>query len=248
MWSDLPVVIVEGRELGCAGQGPYALPDLIEHVEFRRCTVRMCQHRPAVTPETRPILRDVVFRRCQVVASEAVPIVAEDCTVDTITFRRGIWGPQLLPGWSLKHVVVRGRISGSVSLVPGLGWRIGPHGPALDDPFVVANARDYETLDWALDISEAAFTNVVLQSGIPARLIRRDPSTQVVVRRAALAVPGWRELIRPIRRNGGLEFGLERFLVTGFEDAVLVAATRGADFAGQLEAFARLRDGGYLEA
>ncbi len=235
--------LIDGRELTCHGSvGPYPMPARIEDVEFRRCTVRLCQHRPAISPEARPVIRNVVIRRCHVVGSEAVPIVAEDCTIDGITFHRGMWGPQLLPGWALRHVVVRGNVTGSVSFVAGPGWNIGPHGPALDDPFVVANAEYYRTVDWALDIREARFTNVVLQSGIPARLVRRDPATQVVVRRAALlADDRWQALAT------GAPLGLDRFLVTGFEDTVLVAATRGRYLAKELEAFGRLEDAGFIE-
>jgi hypothetical protein len=190
------VILIEGRELDC--HGAYRLPDPLEQVEFRRCTVRTCQSPAQRTLADRPVVRNVSLVRCHIIVSTAGPVVAEDCTIDTITVHRGIWGPQILPGWAFRHVVVRGNVTGSVALLPGPGWNLGPHGPALDDPFVVANDRYYEDVDWALDISEARFTDIVLGSGIPARLIRRDPATQVVITRTALADGRWRDKADPL--------------------------------------------------
>ena len=235
------VTRVEGREMDC--RGSYRLPDILEDIEFRRCTVRTCQNPARQTIDERPVVRHVSLVRCHIVASTAGPVIAEDCTIDTIRFHRGIWGAQILPGWAFRHVVVRGNVTGSIALVPGPGWNPGPHGPALDDPFVVANAAYYEGVDWALDISEARFTDIVLGSGIPARLIRRDPATQVVITRAALADGRWRDLVADA---GGMSVGFERFLVTEFEDTVIVAGTRGRYLAKQLAAFDRLRDAGII--
>ena len=236
-----PVILIEGRDLDC--HGAYRLPEPLEGVEFRRCTVRTCQSPAQRTLADRPVVRNVSLVRCHIIVSTAGPVVAEDCTIETITVHRGIWGPQILPGWAFRHVVLRGNVTGSVALLPGPGWNLGPHGPALDDPFVVANDRYYEDVDWALDISEARFTDIVLGSGIPARLIRRDPATQVVITRVALADGRWRDLVSDA---GGMSVGFERFLVSGFADTVVVAGTRGRYVAKQLAAFARLRDAGIV--
>jgi hypothetical protein len=53
----------------------------------------------------------------------------------------------------------------------------------------------YTDADWALDISEAEFEDFCLRTGgVPAQLIRRDPETQVVVRREEALRGRWREL------------------------------------------------------
>jgi hypothetical protein len=52
--------------------------------------------------------------------------------------------------------------------------------------FRAANGAFYENVDWALDISKAEFESCRIFCELPVRLIRRDPETQVVVRREKL--------------------------------------------------------------
>ena len=114
---------------------------------------------------------------------------------------------------------------------------------ATDDPYVVANRRFYEDVDWALDISEARFTAAEFSSGIPARLIRRDPQTQVVLRRSAFEDGRWRDQVD----DSLATIWIENFVRAGFEDTVLVAGKRGKSFAKEVELIQRLRDGGLVQ-
>ena len=238
------MLLIEGREYGCP-TGDYALPGLVEDMEFRRCSVDMCQH-PARQrdPGDRPVVRGVRFIRCKVAASDLPPVIAEDCVIDTITFHRGIWGAQRIVGSAFRHVVIRGNVTGAVAFTPGpafMGFRADRD--ATTDPYVAANRRYYEDVDWALDISEARFTSVEFASGIPSSLIRRDPSTQVVLRRSAVIDGRWEDQVDdPLAR-----IWIEDLLRSGFDDTVLVAAKRGRRFAEVMAVIAKLRAVGLVE-
>jgi len=237
--------LVEGQHLRCQ-DGAVEIPPVLEDVEFRRCSLEMCQHwRPRQEgPEDRPVIRRMTLVRCRIKASELPPVIAEDCVIDTVSFHRGTWGPQLLKGWAFRHVSVRGNITGSVALTPGpatLGFRASSD--ATGDPYVVANRRFYEDVDWALDISEARFTSIEMGSGIPSALIRRDPETQVVLRRSTLLARPWRnEVSAPLAR-----IWIENLLASGFDDRVIVAGKRGRGVANELEIIHSLREAGLAE-
>ena len=238
------MLVIEGREYACPG-GDYALPGLVEDIEFRRCSVDMCQHPPRQNdPSERPVIRGVRLFRCKVAASDLPPVIAEDCVIDTITFHRGIWGPQRIAGAAFRHVVIRGNVTGAVAFTPGpafMGYRADRD--ATMDSYVVANRRYYQDVDWALDISEARFTSVEFGSGIPASLIRRDPSTQVVLRRSAVVDGRWTDQVD----DQLARIWIEDLLRSGFDDTVLVAAKRGPKFAEVMAVIARLREAGLVE-
>ena len=152
-------------------------------------------------------------------------------------FIAGSGGPQKIVGSAFKRVALRGRIHGSVRFVPSIDWSL--HRAleaAVDDPFVRANQRYYDDVDWALDISAAEFTGIEMSlCDIPARLIRRDPQTQVVVTRESAARGDWR------RSEGSSQWvAIERFLQAGFGDTVLVAPTRSKYVEADVAAFRRL--------
>ncbi len=234
--------VIEAGRLTC--ERSYPLPPLLEDVEFRRCTVERCQH-PAQQsgPADRPVIRNVRITRCHIEASDLPPVVVEDSEVDTIWFRRGIWGPQRLPGCAFRHVVIRGRITGSVAFTPSPAVHLRATTDITADPYVLANARFYETVDWALDISEAEFTSVELGSGIPAALVRRDPSTQAVLHRSTLVDGRWRELAGETLAR----IWIEDLLASGFDDRILVAPKRSTRFAAELDLIRKLVDLGYAE-
>jgi hypothetical protein len=233
------LTVIEGREF--RRLGPYRLPDLLEDVELKRCTFTECQAPRQRTLAERPTVRNLSLTRCHFAACELGAVVAEDCTIDTIWFHRGIWGPQRIEGCALKHVTVRGNVTGALSFSPSHAWwTAAERGRAIDDPIVTANQRYYETVDWALDISEARFTGIDMsRCDIQARLIRRDTATQVVVSRESVSNGDWASACAD---SGGWQIAIEDFLASGLPDTVLVACKRGRYFKGQLAAIERLRD------
>jgi hypothetical protein len=217
---------------------PYRLPDLVDSIELRRCTFTECQAPQQRTLANRPTLRNLSLTRCHFAACELGAVIAEDCTIDTIWFHRGIWGPQRIEGCALKHVTIRGNVSGALAIWPPAWW--GNHRDVVADPIVVANQLYYQNVDWALDISQARFTGISMQPcDIPTRLIRRDPATQVVVTRDSLATGDW---AAACAGSGGWQIAIEDFLASGLPDTVLVASKRGRYFKGELAAIERLRD------
>jgi hypothetical protein len=106
-----------------------------------------------------------------------------------------------------------------------------------------ANAAYYAKVDWALDISEAEFEEGEIQ-GVPAGLVRRDPATQVVVRRSKALEGQWRQVdLGRTHWATAIEFLLER----GDEDVVLVAPKRHRNFHALREGLMALRDSGVAE-
>lgn len=233
----MTTTVIENRELVCNREGPYRLPALTD-VELRGCTFSMCQQPAWHVPDERPVLRGVSLVRCHVRASELGPVIAEDCVVDTVWFHRGMWGPQLIAGCAFRHVVIRGDVTGGLRFGISPEWhRASPAPPIEEDPFYRANAAFYADVDWALDISAANFTSVEMSwCDVPARLIRRDPETQVTITRESVGAGDWRAACG----DSPLWVGIERFLDAGLPDTVLVAARRSERFTIDKAAIDRL--------
>jgi hypothetical protein len=76
---------------------------------------------------------------------------------------------------------------------------------------------------WPLEISEARFKEFDVR-GVPARLIRRDPESQILVTRERaleVATPGWEKKLDP--SNTHWPFVIKLFLSDGYPATVLVA-------------------------
>jgi len=115
--------------------------------------------------------------------------------------------------------------------------------PKEQAAFDEANARYYEAADWALDISEARFVECDIRR-VPARLIRRDPETQVVVTREKALLGEWKKLDLSKTYWGGW---IDLFLKDGDPDVVLVAPNRHPKFIDWLDGLKMLRDAGVAE-
>lgn len=90
-------------------------------------------------------------------------------------------------------------------------------------PFDDYRDEFYADVEWALDISEARFKEFDIR-GVPGRLIRRDPESQVLITRERalqVATPGWKQQLDP--SNKLWPFMIDLFLGDGDEDTVFVA-------------------------
>jgi hypothetical protein len=221
----------------------YVLPNVLHDVELHRCTFRQCQAPAQTSVGERPTIRNVLLDRCHIEASDLGPVIVEDCAIDTIWLHRGNWGPQRLTGCAFRHVTIRGNVNGALQLDYARRRNLATY--ALDDEFVVANAEYYASVDWALDIREARFESCWLHfSDVPARLIRRDPATQIVVTRDRAIASRWRELDLP---EGAWRLSIEDFLATELPDLVLVACPRGTRYERQMATIDVLRAEGIAE-
>ncbi|HEX2766156.1 MAG TPA: hypothetical protein VHR55_05935 [Candidatus Limnocylindria bacterium] len=226
------------------GGGSYVLADPLEEVTLIRSRFEMWQHPQQRSLQERPTVRRLHVERCHVTASDLGPLVIEDSTLDTVWIHRGKWGPQSIGGSVFKHVTVRGRITGSVSVLPyPHAYAFDPKDRTVRERFMEANARYYRSVDWALDISQAEFTSFDNEwADVPARLYRRDPETQVIVTRESCLGRDW----RAAAEDSYLWVHLERFLESGFADTVIVAPKRSKHFDAVMAAIGRLRDIGVV--
>jgi hypothetical protein len=211
--------------------------NVYEDLHFRKCTFVSSSISITEEPANRTTVRNVTLERCRVVGSAVDCAVVEDVLVD------GLQTSDLHQAWGalFKHVTLRGKI-GRLMVTPLVGpdLRNTPVQAAFDEQ----REAYYETIDWALDISEAEAVELQL-AGIPARLIRRDPETQAVVTRQAALSGEWRELERVQKTVLGL--GIQQMLKRGDDDIVLVAERRARDFKQVLAGIEELRAAGVAE-
>lgn len=205
-------------------------------LEFRKC--RFLSSAISITrkPELRSTVRNVQLLHCEQRGCALDAAIVEDVLVD------GFKTNGLFQTWGavFKHVTLRGKI-GRVMVSPAVAT--GKATPTQQRAFDEANAAYYAAVDWALDISEAEFEEGEIQ-GVPAHLIRRDPATQVVVKREKAMQGTWRQLdLSKTHWATSLEFLLER----GDPDVVLVAPKRHRKYRDFLDGLMALRDAGVAE-
>jgi hypothetical protein len=95
-----------------------------------------------------------------------------------------------------------------------------------------------------MDISEASFSTFDCE-GIPSRLIRRDPDTQVVVKHEKIRRKGWQKKLASW--NTHWPFILELRTWSPDQDFILVAPRRSKGFRKLVEGLNDLRDAGIAE-
>jgi hypothetical protein len=174
------------------------------------------------------VVRNCVLTRCRTWQAYLSYVLVEDSIVDGLSGSLRMTSQVLL-----KHVVIRGPIDSIDIRHPR--QVMGP------EPLIALHDAHYATVDWALDISDARFARCDI-SGVPGRLVRRDPKTQILVTRArALAAP-WQEVA-----EGEWKVGIERMLKAEAESTVFVACSREDSFSETLAVFQRLREAGIAE-
>ncbi len=209
---------------------------IFQDLELRKCRFISCALSITRNPRRRSLVRNVRLIQCEEIGCAIDTAIIEDTVID------GLKTSDLLQTWGAvyKHVVLKGNIGRiMISPVIATGWAK-PHQQAAFDK---ANAEYYQQVDWALDISEARFYECDIR-GIPARLIRRDPQTQVVVTREKALLGEWRKLDLTRTFWGGW---IELFLQEDALDVVLVAPKRHPKFNDLLDGLKMLRDAGVAE-
>jgi hypothetical protein len=209
---------------------------LFEDIEFRRCNFESCAISITHDPRHRSTVHNVkvidgVQRGCAINSA-----IVEDVLIDGLK-TNGVF--QAL-GAVFKRVTLRGKLGRIMlaSAVPGLN-------ESREDlrPLELANIDYYATVDWALDISEAQAEEIDIRR-VPARLIRRDPATQVVITREKAMQGKWRTLDLS---ETHWATSLEYFLKEGDPDVVLVAPRSHRKFRQLHDGLNALRDAGVAE-
>ncbi|GHH51402.1 hypothetical protein GCM10009090_13620 [[Pseudomonas] boreopolis] len=184
-----------------------------EDIGLNGCVFDNCGLSLAKSPEGMTRVKGVVATKCKVVNSEIGPCVFEDVVIDELATN-----PILLI-WS--SFFRRVRLSGKIGKI---GINVPPEAFFTDSKvlhdFSVAREAFYRETDWALDISDAKFVDFRCE-GIPLDLIRRDPETQVVIRKSML--PRLEVFERGFRKDfRELYFSLVDFLESPRQEELLV--------------------------
>jgi hypothetical protein len=209
---------------------------IFDGYEFDDCRFISCALSITLDPARRTTIRNVTLRNCEVRGCSLEAAILEEVVLD------GLKTNGLFQAWGavFKHVVLRGNIE-RMMFSPAVA--ISKPERAHQMLFDEANADYYGSLDWALDIREGLFGECEIQ-GVPARLVIRDPETQVIVTRAKAARGEWRKLdLSKTHWATSLEFLLER----GDQDVVLVAPKRHKKFKQLLDGLKQLRQAGVAE-
>jgi hypothetical protein len=186
-------------------------------VRLAGCSLKGCRLVQSDDPGFSLVVRDVVLERCRMGGCKAQGVYFGDVTVDTLELAR----PHLLSACVFKHVTLRGEIGPVMAIPPN------PMSP-LRSEFTAGTVEKYKEVDWALDISEAIFSDADFYY-VPGELIRRDENTQVLLRREAFGDLDWRGL------PGNAGIWASRFESTPF-DSIVGIAPKGSKRFGKVMA------------
>lgn len=184
----------------------------IDGCRFVDCDFSWCGLSLTTSVMLRSTVRNCELINCRSNGSSIGPAILENTRID------GLRTNDLLIIWGalFSQVVLSGRI-GKIKInreVDAIDRSI-----RTQDPFDRARVAFYETVDWALDITNARFKQFEMR-GIPARLIKRDPESQVIVTRESASIEGWRDAISST--NKLWPFMIDMFLNDNEDDMVLV--------------------------
>jgi hypothetical protein len=214
---------------------------LIADLRLERCTFNGAGMTPEWAkpdPLRRPTFRNVYLRDVRADHAHLEGAIIEDVTVENMKAGKS---PLFLRGNAYRHVTFRGRIApleirGKV--FPGFTR---PEAEARVTSFWdQANAAYYTTVDWAIDISEATYASLSI-SGVPTKLIRRNPQNTAVVTREAALTGRWKNLVM---KRGLFKVAISWFVDDGYEDMLLIACPKGKRYEDDLTDLAMLRDAG----
>jgi len=186
---------------------------LLENIRFDECMFVNCAISLTKDISRRSVVRNVDLKNCASNGCDVGSAILEKVSID------GLATNDLLIIWgaTFNHV----KLSGDIGKL-----KINPYAHHVDRTEATQGSFDahrialYNSIDWALDISEARFKEFDVR-GIPAKLFRRDPESQVVITRERALRSGWKKHVSP--ENDLWSFMIELFLSDGDDDMVLVA-------------------------
>lgn len=183
-------------------------------------------------PDLGLVVRDVTARRCRVIRSVAQGVRFEDVHIDGLA----ITSQLNLNGCVFRHVTLTGNIGPLMATPPNSSLP-----QDIRDRLTAGIVAYYSGIDWALDISGAAFSDADFYY-VPGHLIRRDEETQFLLHRDR------------VEQFGGLErlpvfaqIAARRFEATPFDTVVAIAPKRSKHFATYLADLEVLRAEGLAD-
>ena len=187
--------------------------NLFEDHLFKECVFNNCALSLTKSPQLRSTVRNVRILDCTSLSCDIGPAVFDNVIV------AGLRTNDLLIVWGalFKHVTLSGNCG---KLKINKAAHFVDRTAEIQEPFATARDSFYRNVDWALDISEARFQEFDMH-GVPARLVRRDATSQAVVTREKAIQQDWRSRIS--RFNTYWPYVIDMFLESGDSDIVLVA-------------------------
>jgi len=213
-----------------------------EGFDFNRCCFQSYFLSLTSNPALRSTIRNVRLHECSQRGCTLYAAIVEDVLVDGLNTNGQLVRAH---GAVFNRVVLRGKIDRLM-----LNDTLLPSSLAAEAArqreialFQQANMEFYRRVDWALDISGGEFVELDI-GGIPGRLIRRDPETQVLVKHDRVLQEDWRNLDfnAPIT-----SFVLDEMLKRNTPDKVLIAPKRHPKFRDYLSDLQLLRRAGVAE-
>jgi len=189
---------------------------ILDGISLEKCHFDNCSLSLVKSPLHRSKVRNLQIRDCKVVNCDIGPAIIEEVNVEKLSIN------DILICWGalFRHVKLAGKF-GSVRMNVMAHHDITRE---IQTSFDTERVTFYQGLDWALDISAATFTELDIR-GIPAKLIRRDPSRQFVLTRCNAQKA---KLLRSLSKSAEhWMFTIELFLRDGEEDRVLTVPNSG---------------------
>lgn len=208
--------------------------EMIRDVAFVRCKNLGGGLSTYGAPVHRSMMRNVSITDCSVHSYFGHGAVFEEVTIDRLRTSRC---PVILDACVFRHVTLKGNC-GSFLLNADIEY---DH-PSRSAAFRVANHSFFESVDWALDISDVRATCLELRGCIPAKLVRRDPGDQVVMTREVALEGRWRDFEPPPH----FSTGVWAFLQDCEADNVFCAYRKSKDYKDEVSYFNRLRSHGLV--
>ncbi len=178
---------------------------------FTRCDVGQFED-----PEYSLVVRDFKISRCKIVDCSLQGVYFDKGVVEDVSISRG----EVIYGCVFDQVKLKGRVGALLVTVPHFSQK-------NRDSMIDGIISRYESIEWALDISEAQFVDVDL-FGIPGDLIRHDGNTQVLIKR---------DLVESFYLNQPkkdvpifADVWMSRFEVSPFDHIICVAPRRSKRF------------------
>lgn len=176
-------------------------------------------------------VHDVTLRRCRTGSAVLHGVEFRDVTVERLAS-----GGRLMPAACVfRHVTLIGAMP-ALKLMP-------VHSSLSDETkeaFRKGAERYYQDDEWALDISQAQFSDAEF-SGVPGHLVKRDPATQFLVHRDRA------EAADPEGLSTRALSYLKRAQQSAFPSTVIVAPTKSKYFDKLLAGLEMLRSRGIAE-
>jgi hypothetical protein len=149
-----------------------------EDYELDRCTLDHVETRPRRDPAKTVVLRRIRARRLLGRFCEIQHALLDEVEVEGLKIVSGLF----VRGCIFRHVTLRGRIEGDIDVRLRPFFYPDPDlSPQDAQRWDAHAARFYESVDWAVDLSQADLSHSLSLPGVPSRLVRRDPRRSAVV-------------------------------------------------------------------